>query len=171
MDDQALRRALDLVRRGDRDAFEELYRDLSTPVFTILLRVTRDRGLAEDLLQEFFLKVYRTPPGPAVKKPRAYLFRMAGNLALDALRAKKETEPLEDWAGPAREGDPLRRLALEEAFDGLSPAERQTAALHLNGGLTFREIAEATGTPLGTVLWRYRSAIGKLREALSGGIV
>ena len=171
MEDRQLSALLEQVRRGDRDAFEEMYRDMSAPIFTVLMRITRDRGLAEDTLQEFFLKMYRTPPPASVKKPRAYLFRTAENMALDALRARRQAESADGSARPAQGGDPLRRLVVEEAFEALPPAQRRVITLHLNGGLKFREIAAVTGEPLGTVLWRYRKGIDKLRELLSGGIL
>ena len=170
MNDDRLREALSLLRRGDAAAFEQIYAELSTPLFTVLLRITRDRELSEDLLQEVFLKLYRSPPGPDVAKPRAYLFQSARNLALDALRRRSDTldlEQISDLPQPAE--DLTRRLDLERAFAALAREERELVSLHLNGGLTFRELARITGTPLGTVLWRYRKAIGKLRILLNGG--
>lgn len=122
--------------------------------------------MSEDLLQEFFLKVFRTPPVDA-KNPRAYLFRMAHNLALDALRREKPTEELPD--APATAGIPYSQLELELAFAALPLPERQIAALHLYAGLKFREIAEICALPLGTVLWRYRRAISQLQTYLNGG--
>lgn len=169
MNNDQLRRELEALRRGDRDAFVRVYHALSTPLFTILARVTRDRALAEDLLQELFLKLYQSPPGPEVKKPRAYLFQWARNLAVDAVRRRPDCAALEEADRLAREEAPLGRLDLEEAMAALSLEERQLVALHLNGGLKFREIAPMVGAPLGTVLWRYRKAIGKLREQLNGG--
>lgn len=171
MNDDRLRSALVLLRQGDLAAFEEIYTQLSTPLFTVILRITRDRELSEDILQEVFLKLYQSPPGPDVKKPRAYLFQTARNLALDALRRRPgevDLDELSDLPQPGI-GDPAQRLDLERAFAALSPEERQLVSLHLNGGLKFRELARITGAPLGTVLWRYRKAIEKLRRLLNGG--
>lgn len=171
MNDDRLRSALVLLRQGDLAAFEEIYTQLSAPLFTVILRITRDRGLSEDILQEVFLKLYQSPPGPDVKKPRAYLFQTARNLALDALRrhpGEVDLDELSDLPQPGI-GDSAQRLDLERAFAALSPEERQLVSLHLNGGLKFRELARITGAPLGTVLWRYRKAIEKLRRLLNGG--
>lgn len=171
MNDTQLREALALLRQGDPAAFEQIYTQLSAPLFTVILRITRDRELSEDILQEVFFKLYRSPPGPSVQKPRAYLFQTARNLALDALRRRPgdaSLDELPDLPQPAP-FDPGQRLDLERAFAALSLEERQLTALHLNGGLKFREIAQMTGVPLGTVLWRYRKAVDKLRTLLNGG--
>lgn len=171
MNEAQLRKALARLRRGDSAAFEQIYAELSAPLFTVILRITRDRGLSEDILQEVFLKLYRSPPGPSVHKPRAYLFQTARNLALDSLRRRPGEVSLDELSELPQSVsfDPGRRLDLEQALDALSPEERQLVTLHLNGGLKFRELARMTGTPLGTVLWRYRRAIDKLRTLLNGG--
>ena len=99
MTDAELRGLLGRLRERDLKALSELYTELSKPVYTVLLRVTRDPWLAEDLLQDFFLRLWAAPPEERVKKPRAYLFQTARNLALDALRRERRTLPLED-CGP-----------------------------------------------------------------------
>lgn len=169
MDDMELRGALEALRRGDRDRFEEIYRDMGTPVFTVILRITQDRALSEDVLQEVFVKLFRSPPGPEIRKPRAYLLQTARNLAIDALRRQPRHEDIEDCRGLSRDGPPMgeERLDLERALGALSLPERQIVVLHVNGDLRFREIAEMLHMPLGTVLWRYRRAIGALRAMLS----
>ena len=167
MTDDQLRTALAALRGGDRAAFEDIYRGLSTPVYTVLLRMTRERQSAEDLLQETFLKLYRQPPGEEVRSPRAWIFRVARNLALDYLRAARPGVPLEgaDRAAPERDHD--ARLDVEAALDRLSGEERALVTLHLNGGLKFRELAQVLDLPLGTVLRRYYAALDKLRGHLS----
>lgn len=164
MTDAELQLKLDRLRRGDAAAFESLYRELGTPVYTVLLRIVRDRFLAEDLFQDFFAGLYQKPPAEGVRKPRAYLFQTARNLALDALRRRRDTAPLEDAAltAAAPETGP-EKLDLADAISKLELPERQTVALHLNAGLRFREIAAITGEPLGRVYARYRKAIEKLR--------
>lgn len=166
MTDQQLKISLEALKNGDKQAFSTLYQELKTPVYTVLVRLTGDRHLAEDLLQEVFLKLYRQPV--TAEKPRAYVFRMARNLAIDALRQKQLCDPLEDHEASG-EPDLSLKLDLERAFARLTVEERQLVALHLSAGLTFREIAGITERPLGTVLWRYRRAIEKLRDTLDGG--
>ncbi|MBQ7338963.1 MAG: RNA polymerase sigma factor [Clostridia bacterium] len=179
MTDRDLQALLSLVRAGDQAAFEQIYIAMKTPVYTVALRILGDRGLAEDTVQEVFIKLYRQPPPEDVRKPRAYLFRMARNSALDALRRQSvRALPLspEKWeseaadtlpdAAPADGGVGLR-LDIERAMARLSDKERRIVTLHIHGALKFREIAALMELPLGTVLGQYRRAIGRLRELLA----
>ena len=167
MNDTELCAKLEAVRGGDMAAFEDIYGELKTPVMTVALRITGDRHTAEDILQEVFIKLYQTPPAPHIKKPRAYIFRMARNLAIEVLR-KQQPVSLEDYEDTLQSRDPdtAGRLDIEAAMRLLPSEQRQVVSLHLNGGLKFREIADITETPLGTVLWRYRKAISRLQNLL-----
>lgn len=171
MDDTQLRAQFVLLQQGDKEALETLYRELSAPLFTIILRITQDRGLAEDVLQEVFLKLFRMPPDPSLAKPRAYLFQMAHNLALDSIKRQPQWTDLDGCAHLLQSGpeDCISRIDLEQALAALPLAEREIATLHLNGDLKFREIAAVLDLPLGTVLWKYQRALGKLRILLDGG--
>ena len=158
---------LEAIRSGDMAAFEEIYSELKTPVMTVALRITGNRHTAEDILQEVFVKLYQAPPDPQIKKPRAYIFRMARNLAIDGMRTQQSVS-LEDYEDTlqSKDPDPAGRLDIEAAMSALPSEQRQVVSLHLNGGLKFREIADVTDTPLGTVLWRYQKAIKRLQNLL-----
>jgi RNA polymerase sigma-70 factor (ECF subfamily) len=171
MTESQLQARLDLLRSGDLNAFEELYAELNQPLFTVILRIVGHRAAAEDILQEVFLKLYQSPPPPSVRKPRAYLFQMARNLAIDSLRTQHPAVPLDDLALQGAPG-PDRDFALDvsDALAALPQRQRQVVSLHLDGGLKFREIAQITETPLGTVLWQYRQAVDRLRTLLGGTV-
>ena len=62
MTDQRLKQLFQQLHDGDRQAFSEIYQEMKVPVFTVLVRVIGERALAEDVLQEVFLKLYRQPP-------------------------------------------------------------------------------------------------------------
>ncbi len=162
-----------LHANSDTDAFEKIYNELSTPVFAIILRITQNRQLAEDILQEVFIKLYRSAASSALsaKNPRAYIFQIAHNAALDALRKEPRHDSLnemEHLPTPQSEDTELR-IDLEAALATLSEEERIFITLHINAGLKFREIAKLTSLPLGTVLWKYNRALKKLRDILNGG--
>jgi len=171
-----LRPLLAAVAAGDRTAFEEIYNRLKTPMYTIILRITRDKSLSEDILQEVFVKLFLSPPVTA-KNPRAYLFQMARNLAVDGVRQRQGAPPcagLDDAEHlvyrPAE--DLSKKMDIEAALQTLPPLDCQIVSLHVNGAFTFREIAGMMGMPLGTALWRYHRAIGRLRSLLSvGGVI
>ena len=162
-----LKNLLAAVRGGDRTAFESLYESLKTPLYTIILRVTCDAALSEDILQEIFLKLYLSPPEPSVN-PRAYICRMARNLAVDGVRKRKPTVDLEEAENCLYHPMPdlAQKMDVENALLMLPDRERQIVTLHINGELKFREIAGILVLPLGTVLWAYRKAIKQLRSIL-----
>ncbi len=178
MTNEQLSEQLKQLQCGNMEAFEKIYNELSTPIFAIILRITQDKRLAEDILQEFFIKLYeaaakgKTSPFSA-KNPRAYIFQMAHNMALDALRKEPRHESLDELdelPSPA-DSDTEQRLDLEAALAKLTDAERQIVTLHINAGLKFREIAAITSSPIGTVMWRYNKALKRLRDILNGGTI
>ncbi len=169
MTNEELCKRLSAISSGDKAAFEEIYSEIRTPAFTVAYRITQDRHLAEDILQDFFVRLYRNPPETPLKNARAYMMRTVHNLAVDALRKNPRNADIDDYENISADcGSPDERLDINGALKGLSDEERRIVVLHVNGGLKFREIAETEGMPLGTVLWKYRRAIGRLRDILNG---
>jgi RNA polymerase sigma factor (sigma-70 family) len=161
------------LQDGDRLAFEEIYNNLKTPVFTIILRIVQDKALSEDILQDVFIKLYQSPPKPPIKNPRAYIFQMARNLAIDNVRKMSQFADLDSVENivyhPAE--DFSMKMDMNHAMKTLPLQECQIVSLRINGELKFREIADMMEIPLGTVLWKYQRAIGRLRSILSGGVL
>jgi RNA polymerase sigma-70 factor (ECF subfamily) len=164
---------------GDVRGFEELVRRHRTPVFSFLLRLTGDRGRAEDLCQETFLRVVRAAGAWEPRAPfRTWLFSMARNQAVDEARRRafRRTEPLDDPARAAHPSDDpgpdraaegaLLRPKLEAALAALPDEQREVFLLREHAGLRFAEIAEATGVPENTVKSRMRYALEALRARL-----
>lgn len=158
-------------RSGDITAFEKIYTELKTPVYTIIVRTVGDKDLAEDILQEVFIKLFRSPPTENVRNPRAYIFKTAQNLATDSMRKRRTEASLDELDDTAQEPekDLALRMDVDTAMSLLTDIQRQIVTLHINGGIKFREIADIVNEPLGTVLWRYQYAVTKLRKYLSGG--
>jgi RNA polymerase sigma-70 factor (ECF subfamily) len=170
-------------QKGDVRAFEVLVRRHRTPVFSFLLRLTGDRGRAEDLCQETFLKVVKAAPGWEERaRFRTWMFSIARNLAVDESRRaafrRVETLDAEGGAGAAeaRSEDPapdraveatLLRPKLEAALAALPPEQREVFVLREHAGLRFAEIAEVTGVPENTVKSRMRYALEALRAKLA----
>lgn len=125
------------------------------------VNAVRDRSVAEDCVQEVFLRAWRARERFDADRAteRTWLFAIARNVIADALRQRARMPrigsdaELEEIAG--NEADPLERLALVEALARLSDAHREAVvAVHLHGR-TYRELAEATGVPVAT--WRTRA--------------
>lgn len=173
MDNKKLKSLFEKFEEGDIDAYFDIYQEMKIPVYTIIYRILYDHMMSEDVLQDIFLRLYRIPPPHFVENPRAWIFQMARNLAIDYKRKIKENEPLSQEREASNftlENEITIKLDVEMALRSLSMEEREIVTLYLNGGLRFREIAKLTNTPLGTVLWRYRKSISKLRKILSGGV-
>ncbi|NMP38234.1 MAG: sigma-70 family RNA polymerase sigma factor [Clostridiales bacterium] len=171
MNNEELSAQLSALRSGDINAFEKIYTELKTPVYIIIVRITGDNGLAEDILQEVFIKLYHSPPADDVHNPRAYICKMARNFAIDGLRKLKVNASLDELEDTvqAPEHDFEFRMDAEAAMRQLPATQRQIVSLRINCGLKFREIADITEEPLGTVLYHYQAAVSKLRKYLSGG--
>lgn len=172
------------LREGRIEALEELYDRYSLLVFSVALRILRDRGLAEDVTQETFLRLWRRPWlfDPARGRFVSWLTSITRNLAIDGqrrlARRRRAEEPGEDAtaavAGGRRLDDPAQaaaladeRAAVRAAVALLPPQQRRVIELAWFGGLSQSEIAALTATPLGTVKTRARLAMNKLRVALA----
>lgn len=186
MDRSALDELLERARRREPDALGRLVDLYAARVYGLLLRLTGDRDAAEDLMQETFLRVCRMiDEYQHDGRFESWLMRIAANLARDRARQRRRhgvTGSL-DEAGPSGgEGDsslagptprPDEAVAaaeagarLEAALAELSAPEREILVLRHYADLTFREIAELLGVPLGTALARAHRALGRLRELM-----
>jgi RNA polymerase sigma-70 factor (ECF subfamily) len=170
MNNAEVKQKFQSIKSGDKDAFEELYKGLKTPIYTIVFRITWDKSVSEDILQEVFVKLFLSPPEPSVKNPRAYIFQMARNLAIDSTRKHAQNislDEVEEIAHQPLDDLPLR-MDINDALKTLSAQECQIVTLHIIGEVKFREISEIMKIPMGTVLWKYQQAIGKLQKILGG---
>lgn len=156
--------------------FERLYDDHAQALFAFLLHFTRKEADTKDLLQELFIKLAQRPQLlNGVRDERAFLLRLAHNLAIDLTRRRGTREQAgERLAGegippfaPAAEPDEAAfREALDEALGELPPEQRAVVHLKLWEALTFEQIAELLGIPLNTAASRYRYGLDKLRGRL-----
>jgi RNA polymerase sigma-70 factor (ECF subfamily) len=162
---------------GDRQALTDLYTRYCGAVFAYLLRLTPDQHLAEDLLQETFVAVWKSAASFAGRSTvKTWLIGVAHRQAHNVLRRRSES--LADEAELAQlaaadlepEHAALAQAAREEllaAIARLSLAHRETLALAFGQEMAAAEIAEALGVPVGTVRSRLRDAKRLLRAALS----
>jgi RNA polymerase sigma-70 factor, ECF subfamily len=153
--------------RMDEATFRNCYERTGSPLFAYLLRVSKDRALAEDLLQETYCRLLtaKLPPMDDAQL-RSYLFRIATNLLRDRWRHPKEGE-LADSAFNLFSANPEidRQLATRQAFDQLKPRERQMLWLAYVEGSSHKEIARAMGVRTASVrllLFRARRKFAEL---------
>lgn len=123
--------------------------------------------VAEDLLQETFMQALRSAAQlKSVRSPRAWLFAVARHLTLNRLRSERRSEPLGERAAPETVPDP-RLEHMREAIARLSPPLREALELRLRDGLSYEEIADVLGIPVGTVRSRLHHALQDLKSRLS----
>jgi RNA polymerase sigma-70 factor (ECF subfamily) len=153
----------------------ELFDQYSGMVYSVALRVLKDPGQAEDVMQEIFFQVWRNPNAFVSGRGSlgAWLAVMARNRAIDSLRRRRPTDSVEDvvLASPLDLGSEVERNRMMEKVRGVLkdlPMEQQKSVeLAFFEGLSHSEIAARTGDPLGTVKTRIRSALITLRKAIS----
>jgi RNA polymerase sigma-70 factor (ECF subfamily) len=174
-----------LTRVAGRDAgaLADLYDRHNRLLFSLILRVLRDRGEAEDVLQEVFVRVWDRADSysPALGTPLAWLVRIARNRAIDRLRSRQVranvAESYEDppvAADTTTAGNPEElartaehRRAIVAALDQLPPEQRTLIDAAYFEGFTQSELAERFNLPLGTVKTRIRTAMQTLRQSLA----
>jgi RNA polymerase sigma-70 factor (ECF subfamily) len=152
---------------GDRGAFDALYRRFGRMVHGILL-AHGPREEAEDLVQEVFVKAWSRLAD--LREPAAFgawLARMARHRATDALRGRRDSQPI-DPALPAADSTHAEALAVMQIVRTLPEAYRETLVLRLVEGLSGPEIAELTGLSPGSVRVNLHRGVALLRERLSG---
>ena len=151
----------------DEASFRLLYERSAPRLFAYLLRVSGDRGMAEDLLQESYYRVLtRKLPVMDEASQQSYLFRIASNLMRDRWRRPRESPVPENLPEPASASPQLdRQLALRHAFQQLKVRERELLWLAYVEGSNHKEIAEATGLGSASVrplLFRARRKLANL---------
>jgi RNA polymerase sigma-70 factor (ECF subfamily) len=171
------------VQRRDPRALAELYDRYGRLVFGLILRMVQDRGIAEDLVQETFLRVWNRADGfDAVHgSPGPWLLAVARNRAIDHLRYRQRRPEshfdLQETEHPALFADAAadpQRLDLvkqvKRAMERLTEQQRQAIELAYFEGLSQSEIAARLSQPLGTVKTWMRRALQLMREELGGGV-
>jgi RNA polymerase sigma-70 factor, ECF subfamily len=162
-------------------SWDEIADRYGRKIYTMAYRLTGDREEAKDLSQDVFVRVYRNLDKYEPGTFEGWLYRITKNLFLDRIRRRKRVrmEPLpeEEWRQPEDEGPgPAERLEtgvlrgdIEVAITELPPTFRTAVVMCDVQGLSYEEIAVATGWPLGTVRSRIHRGRKLLRTALSAG--
>jgi RNA polymerase sigma-70 factor (ECF subfamily) len=169
---------LDLIaqaQQGDRRAFGELVRRHREGVINVVYRMCGDANVAEDAAQEAFIRAWQHLASYRPRSPfRNWVYRIATNAALDALRRERETVDIDALAVASSDEGPEAAVEGEErgervrqAVLALPPASRAAVVLREYEGLSYQEIADTLGIPMGTVMSRLNYARKRLRESLA----
>jgi len=160
------------AQAGDMRAFEQVLRTIEPQLRGYLNRLVGARPIAEDILQETFLRMWRGLGwlrDPLLLRPWAY--RIATNEARRALgreSARKETRADASELDTLQTSfaDPTRKLVAERCLAQVSPLARVVLVAHYYEGLSLEEVSAVTGAPLGTVKSRLASGLAQLRALM-----
>jgi RNA polymerase sigma-70 factor (ECF subfamily) len=179
---------LQRIAARDTAAVAELYDRHSRLLFSLILRIVRDRGEAEEMLQEAFVRVWTRAEiyDPRMGGPLPWIVRVARNCAIDRLRARRvratmdgpaidvasvEAAPATSMQTPETAVlDAERRQALTDTLAGLPAEQRQLIEAAFFEGYTHSELARRFGLPLGTVKTRIRAGMIAMRQRLEHAI-
>ena len=180
--DEADRAALARIAGGELAALEYLYDRYKTMAYSIAFRITNDATLAEDVVQDAFLGAWRNAARYLEGRGsvKTWLLSIVHHRAIDAIRRRRPTTELPEidaglpdaltlpdvWAEVSAN---LDSVTVREALVALSDVQREALELAYFSGLTQQEIAERTGTPLGTVKSRMRLGLLAMRRRLEVG--
>jgi RNA polymerase sigma-70 factor (ECF subfamily) len=162
------------VARGDSEAFAELFDLLSPSILGVLIRLLRQRGLAEEALQETFLQGWLQAGNyrPDSGSPRAWLLSIARSRGLDCLRREGSRRRREETVSQERPQrlEPLgtSQAQVRVGLTRLAPAQQACLALAYGEELPHPEIARRLAMPLGSVKSRVRLGMRKLGRLLGG---
>ncbi|MPW21844.1 sigma-70 family RNA polymerase sigma factor [Paraburkholderia sp. CNPSo 3157] len=172
-----LNRILLRVARGDQAAFAELYRLTSSKLFGVCVRMLRDRGEAEDMLQEVYTTVWRRADtfDPSRASAITWLVTLARNRTIDRLRQHREAQ-LDDAADPDIVDDQpspaaiaersQERRRLERCLEALGEQQRKAVREAFFSGVTYSELAGRASVPLGTMKSWIRRSLMQLKACL-----
>lgn len=164
------------AQAGDRDAFEALLAAVQAPLHGFIASVVGDRALADDVLQEVFVRIWRKLRwlrDPALFRPWA--FRIAARMAMKHARSERRLR--ERWAGadalehaaapePPERIEPDLAMRLRESMAAVSPASRAVLDLHYLQELSLAETAAVLGISAGTAKSRLAYGLRALRKSL-----
>lgn len=178
-DAEAENALLSRIARGDRAAFEQLYRNTSARVLGICLRLVSDRGEAEDILQDVYVSAWRKAPqfDPQRSSATVWLAAIARHRAIDRLRAgvgRNELAPIvlaeaqaDTAPAPLQQAEAdSERARLDDCIGQLEPRRRTLIRTAFFDGATYEELASRSGSPLGSVKSWIRRGLQQLRTCL-----
>ena len=160
---------------GDRAAFAALFRHFAPRVKAFLMKSGASSALAEECAQDVMATLWQKAAlfDPTRASVATWVFTIARNRRIDALRKARRPEPEELPWGPEDEADPGEAMALQEdvsrlgkALAGLPEKQRALIEKAYFGDLSHSEIAAETGLPLGTIKSRIRLALDRLRHSM-----
>ena len=166
-----------LLKSGDKSSFSYLYDNYSGALYSIIFKMVSNQELAEDILQETFVKIWNNFSAYDSSRGRLFtwMLNIARNLTIDTIRSKSYKKQskiqrseiaVNNTANNVNENDKFDALGIRNQLQSLKGDQRQIIDLCYFEGLTQDEVSKKLGIPLGTVKTRMRTAISVLRKLL-----
>ena len=176
MTDRQFERRIELIQHGDKQGLKEIYDEYGKTIYQCVFQVLHNAHDAEDITSEFFLKLWKIADTYCFGgKHKRWLVTIARNMALDLLKKqKRELLTLDDDSEGSSANEPADsvstedtvtgNMAVAEALEKLDESEREIVNMKILADMTFKDIAAVLEKPMGTVTWKYRNAIAKLKR-------
>lgn len=155
--------------RRERQALRELYQQESARLLGVALRIARDRGLAEDIVHDTFIRVWTRAASfdPARGSARGWVYSITRHLALNHVRDTARDVAVDDVQEPASTPDfELTSSRIQHCLERLEPARRNCILHAYVDGCSHAQIAQRLNTPLGTVKAWIKRSLAALRECM-----
>lgn len=185
MTETEFEKCIKAMNRGRKDGLKKIYEEYAPYIYGIVRSVLQNREDAEDVTSDFFIRIWeKSESYKAGNGHKGWMATIARNMAVDRIR-KYRKEEVVDFSATNQEGDSenhsslvamnaaspddveeevVSEISIREALQKLNEKEQNVIHMKIMGEMTFQEIADILGEPLGTITWRYREAIKKLRR-------
>ncbi len=166
---------VELLKKQDKKGFDFLYENYSSALYGIVFKIVDKEGVAEDVLQEVFLKIWKNISNYDSTKGKLFtwLLNIARNTAIDTLRSKNTKNDLQNRKIENSVNEINRNyntdinidvIGLKDTVNKLKEEHKLLITMAYFGGYTQEEISKELNMPLGTVKTKIRSAIGQLKQ-------
>ena len=160
------------LKKGNKNVIEELYKKYNKMIYGIAFGILKNKEDSEDIVQTVFQKLYTIDKDKMPKdKEATWLYAVTKNETLLLLRKKNDTYDIEKVYNIANEDNEINKLIDRESYNQLinklESKEKEVVSLKIISNLSFSQISELLGEPVGTVKWRYYKSIYALKIMLS----
>lgn len=160
------------LKKGNKNVIEELYKKYNKMIYGIAFSILKNKEDSEDIVQTVFQKLYTIDKDKMPKdKEATWLYAVTKNEALLFLRKKNDTYDIEKVYNIVNEDNEINKLIDRESYNQLinklDSKEKEVVSLKIISNLSFSQISELLGEPVGTVKWRYYKSIYALKIMLS----
>ena len=163
-------RCLKEITNGKKEYLKKIYDCYGNVVYSYALSIIKSQTLAEDICQDVFIKIWSNS-GKYKKNNnhKGWIITITRNTSIDYLRKYNKEDLVDEiylYDKKDIAEDVNQKLQINEALALLKDEEREVVILHAISDLTFKNIGEILNKPIGTIAWRYREAIKKLRDRI-----